>query len=994
MKRRRVVVAVGIALLLVGLYALAGFYWAPRLVADKVHSLFRQAYGRDVSLGQVRINPFTLEFEARDFSLPDADGRPMLGFGRFYFNFELSSVFHRAWTFADIEVDQPYLRLVQRPDRRLNLLDLAPRGQNARQAGSGGGIPSLRIGTLGVTGGRADIEDLARATPFRTTLQPVTFRVTDFRTAGDDNAFALTAGSDVAGRLSLHGSFGVEPFASRGEVTLRGLKAQAVSNYLGTLLPVTLPAGTVDLGFSYDFSLAGQPYHLVLDMPTLSIHDLATLARGQDTPWRYPSIEIDGTHVDVAARSVLVKSVAIDGVQAPAWIDAKGVHLPGVLGDAGSSPPTRPAGEPPAATPAHDAPWHMSVPSIQLTGLDVPFQDRRLATPAPLPFKVESASVQDFAWPIDGPLQVKAVVTSGAGGKLSAGGTVGLAPIGADLDLQLDSLDLTPIQPYLDGRTDLLFRSGHLDASGKLHLAATRPLDLRFKGRVSVKGLHTQDRPLRQDLVNWRALDLDGIRFDTRPARLEIAEVVANQPYLKLVLDPNGISNVETVLHPEAAAAKAAAIAAGNKDAGKGMGKERATAAPVGGAQASTASTTAPAGGRSPIAVGIHKIRVVDGNVNFTDLTTRPDFRIAMEQLKGDITGSSSDPSKRATVELDGKVDRYAPVHIAGTLNLLAPKAFIDLGTTFHNIELTSFNPYSTKFIGYQIDKGKLSIDAHYKVQDDRLQAEHHITVDQLEFGDKIDSPDAIGLPIKLAVALLKDANGVMDLELPVAGTVDDPQFRLGQIIWKAFVGLLTKAVTAPFKLLGSLFGGGADLSYLDFAPGSATPAASATGKIASLEKALVERPNLKLDIPWTVVRQADTEAMVAAQWDQALAAIGGKGGPDAWKTDRADYLRRLKVLYRQKNGREPELAAPPKPEKGQQPPDPVEFDIAQLEPGLKAGFTVSDADLEALAQARAEAVRDALLAGGKVDPSRVFVVRGEAATSVPSGVRMKLSLK
>jgi hypothetical protein len=448
------------------------------------------------------------------------------------------------------------------------------------------------------------------------------------------------------------------------------------------------------------------------------------------------------------------------------------------------------------------------------------------------------------------------------------------------------------------------------------------------------------------------------------------------------------------VLDPKAAAAKAAAIAAeraaadkDSKSARKSPRKDEEAAAAAG--------TDSPATPAAPgLAVSIGNTRIVDGNVNFADYTIQPNFRIAMEQLKGFIKGSSSDPATRSTLELDGQVDRYAPVHIAGQLNLLAPMAYIDIEAFFRNIDLTSFNPYSTKFIGYQIAKGKLFIDTKYKVEDNRLEAMHKVKLDQLEFGEKIDSPDAIGLPIKLAVALLKDSKGVIDLELPVSGSVDDPQFRLGPIIWKAFVGLLTKVVTAPFALLGNLFGGGADLSYLDFAAGSTALDAAALEKVAALRKALAERPTLTLQVPWTALPAADVPALEQSRWEAAVSAAGGGAPGEAWKTDRADYLRRLKALYEQANGRKPELQKPPKPAEGEPRPDPVEFAIGQLEPGLRAGYSVGAEEVDALAQARAVAVRDALLGEEGIAAERVFIARGEDATAADGGVRMTLALE
>lgn len=986
MRRKKLQVTIAVLAALLGLYALAGFYWIPRLVTSQVVALFDRDYGRAAKLGEVHFNPFTFEFEARDFTLPDADGRPMLGFGRFYVNFELSSLWYRAWTFREIDIERPYARIVQRADGKLNLMDLAlPREPGPATDTQATDIPAVRIADLNFTGGEADIEDLTRARPFATRLAPVTFELTDFQTRGSGNSFAFTAGSDDAGTLEVDGSFGVEPLASHGSLQLLGLPARTISDYLGALLPVSLESGSIDLAFTYDFSLVGEPFTLILDMPSLRVRDLSTLAGGYDVPWQFPAIDVKDTHVDLAKRSVVVGSIEITDATAPAWLDAQGFNAPGLL------PMKDPASPPPPAAGGaggDQASWSVSIPSIAVVNARLPLEDRRLERPASLDVTARSIKVSGFALPARAPLQVEAEIASGGGGEFTAQGSVQLEPLKAGLDVKVSALDLTPTQAYLDGATDLLLESGALDGSGHVELSAIDPLSLTYTGDASIAGLHTRDRPMKDDFVNWKSLDVKGIRYSSTPAKLSIREIVARQPYMRLILAASGVTNIESVIDPKGAAEKAAAIAAQRAAAKDGKTIKPAADAPV----AASSGEQAP---RQPaMAVAIGSTRIIDGNVNFADYTIEPNFRIAMEQLEGTIKGSSSDPMARSELVLDGEVDRYAPVHIEGQLNLLAPTAFMDINGSFRNIDLSSFNPYSTKFVGYQIAKGKLSIETQYKVEDRRLEALHKIKVDQLEFGDRIDSPDAIGLPIKLAVALLKDSQGVIDLKLPINGSIDDPQFRLGPIIWKAFVGLLTKAVTAPFALLGNLFGGGADLSYIDFDPGSPAVDAAGMEKIASLRKALTERPALKLDIPWTAVPAADAPALTQARWEVALTTAGGQAAADAWKTDRQEYLRRLKILYEQANGTKPDLPKPPKPAEGEPRPDPVEFAIGQLEPGLKAGMAAGPDDIDALAQARAEAVRDALLGEGGLDPARVFITRGQEAKVESGRARMTLSLK
>ena len=274
------------------------------------------------------------------------------------------------------------------------------------------------------------------------------------------------------------------------------------------------------------------------------------------------------------------------------------------------------------------------------------------------------------------------------------------------------------------------------------------------------------------------------------------------------------------------------------------------------------------------MAIAVDAINIVDGSANYADLWIQPHFAVGIQSLNGSILGLSSNPNSHAKVELKGKVDRYAPVHIWGETNPLAATTYSDIKMNFKGVELTSATPYSGHFAGYKIEKGKLSVDIDYKIENRQLTAAHKFVIDQLELGDRVESPDAVHLPLKIAVALLKDRNGVIDIDLPVTGSLDDPQFRVGPLIWKAVLNLLTKIATAPFALLGHLFGGGEQMNYIDFHPGSAVLDASEHDKLVALVKALKDKEKLELDVPVTYSADVDRPGLAAAHLNQRLLAL------------------------------------------------------------------------------------------------------------------------
>ncbi|MGH8249295.1 MAG: DUF748 domain-containing protein [Steroidobacteraceae bacterium] len=997
MTRRAWLIAGGVAALLLALYALAGFLWVPRLLQSSVLETFERDFGRKAEFARPRFNPFTLEFDAGRFSLPDADGTRLLDFERLYFDLELSSLWRRAWTFGAIRLERPYLKLVQRQDGSLNLADLqqqaAPAGRPRESKDPQ--MPSFAIGALTVTGGEIDVEDHMRAERFATTLRPVSFELVDFRSAGDGNAFSFSAGSDRAGRMAVDGTLGLGPLNSKGKIALSGLPATTVDAYLGDLLPVKLREGRFELRIAYEFSMAGQPFTLLLASPTVSARQLVTVARGYDVAWQIPALDITDTRVDLAARTVRVGAVELRDVVAPMWIDGQGFHAPGALPrvKASPAPEATVAALPARATPA----WTIEAPDIRVAKAAIAFEDRRVKPAAALGLVVQELTIGALAMPQGGPLAIAGTVTADSGGELALQGTLEPDPLKLDAELRTTKLDLSALQPWLEQDTDLVLRRGQLSSTGRVQFAAKGRPRLRYSGDMTIAGLNIRDRALGEDLVNWSSLELRKLEVTQEPARLEIREIRAREPYLRLILAANGVTNIQSALDPEGARRLAAEIAA--QRAGREQEKKTSRRGKRG-KQAKTTGDSAepPAAPRLPGRIGT--IRIENANLNFTDYTLQPSFQIAVERLGGTITGMTSVATEHARVELAGEVDRYAPARIRGELNLLAAQSYMDLAAQFRNIELTSFNPYSSKFAGYRIDKGKLSIETKYRVENRMLDARHQFTLDQLQLGDRVESPDAVSLPLRLAVALLKDRNGVIDIDLPVTGSLDDPQFRLGPLIWKALLNLLGKIVTSPFALLGNLFGGGEDLSELPFAPGSAEIEADSAGKVAALRKALVERPGLSIDIPSTLDPRTDREALEQRRWillvggEAVAASPAASAQVAALRTNRPAYRDRLVELHRDLLGGRPDIPRAPEPAAGAAEVDPVEHAIAYLEPKLRATIAVDDAELAELAQSRAESVRDALLVDGTVDPARVFLIRGEPVAAAEGAVDMALTLK
>jgi hypothetical protein len=1020
----------GVIALLLGVYAIAGFWAAPKLLRSALlDEIPKTLVGVKPTVGDIRINPFLFQIEIKDFYLTGANGTKLVGFARLFVDFEISSIWHRAYTFGHIDMTAPFANAVIFKDGSVNLSELSPKSPEKPQPKlkNAKPIPALRIGAFKVTQGFVSFDDRRRPSDFATRLAPINFELQNFSTGVVGGHFTFTGVSKLGERIEWHGHVSVQPIESDGEFQIAGLQAHTIWEYLEDRLSFLVNSGKIDLNATYKFSLQDD-VDLKVDVSKVALTDLAIRPKNSDIDWiTVPELILSGSTIDLKRRQAHSDSLSLKGAQLVTWLEPDGSFNLLKLAAAPRSPipasptpasPTSASPTPASPAPASPAPatapgaraapapaWAYDLREFALRDASISAEDRRTKPAvkvllAPLSIKVLGANL-DLARASSVALDTKI----NDAGSLSVTGTVTPQPLAATLNLKLAGVELAAVQPYIAQYTSMTLLAGALSGDAKFSYGASQPA-WQFGGNISVANLHTVDNALHDDFINWDRLDIQGLNFQHQPDRLDIDQITARKLYARVIIESDESINVKRVLTgpgatvvapsgtsgPPIAATAAPAPAAALPRTGKKPAPARGAAA-VAAPPAATAPNAA-----SAMPMSIKKIVLVAGQANFADLSVMPNFATGIQNLEGTVLGLSSKPSSRAKVDVHGSVDAFAPVSITGEVNVLSPVLYTDLAMSFRNIELSTFNPYSGKFAGYNISKGKLTTELHYKVDGRKLDAQHHIIVEQLEFGDKTESKDAVSLPVKLAVALLKDHDGVIDLNLPVSGSLDDPQFKLAPIIWKVFVKILEKAVTAPFALLGSLFGGGPDLQFVDFQPGAAELDPAATDKARTLVKALIARPQLKIEIPIAVVNDLDRPRLIEEKFQaqlQAQAATARKKSSTAIgfaQLDAAAQLELLTQLYTKNFGAEPKFPESIAAIKAK--PDITAAKIEFLSRELHDRITTSEAELTALGQQRATNLQQALLTDTQIDPDRVFLVANDKAKNHDGLIRLELSLR
>jgi hypothetical protein len=553
-------------------------------------------------------------------------------------------------------------------------------------------------------------------------------------------------------------------------------------------------------------------------------------------------------------------------------------------------------------------------------------------------------------------------------GVLQVDGSLQLAPVATALQVETTAIPLLPLQPYFSEFVNIQLNRGIVSNKGEVRLQFDKGnLAGGYKGSLTVGDLIAVDKANSADFLKWRSLHFGGIDVALQPMKVDIAEVALTDFYTRLILSQEGRLNLlDVVRRPEGEAPQAMA----GKQAGKPAEKpvEKVAGTPVG------EQPVAPTAAAFPIPLRIGKVTLQGGTVNFSDFFIKPNYSVNLGKVAGRISGLSSASDSMADLELRGSYANSAPVQVIAKLNPFAAESFLDLKADVSGIDLVPFSPYSGKYAGYNIEKGKLSLNVAYKLENRKLSAENKLFIDQLTFGDKVESPDATSLPVNLAISLLKNNRGEIDINLPISGSLDDPEFSVGGLIVKVIVNLFVKAVTSPFALLGSMFGGGEELSSVDFVAGYASLDAAAVKRLESLAKALVERESLKIEITGRADPELDREGVKRAALERAVKAEklkeqmkkGTEGvSVDAVEVSAAEYPAYLKQAYRE--------AKFPKPRNlvGMQKDLPVE----EMEKLMLANTKASEDDVRDLALRRAETVQSWLLEQGKVPAARVFLL-------------------
>jgi len=963
---------------LIACYAVFGFILVPYIITSYVIPSVSEQIKHPVMLREAAFNPFALSLRLTGLEVREQNEAPMVGFEELFVNLRAVTLLFQKVAFDEIRLAMPFV--VAKVDRegKLNLMSLVPPSKEEDHAplqptSEPKNLMPLQIDLLEIGQGIVEYRDDSKVRPIVVDVVPFEIALRNFSTVpaeGRENAHAFTAEIGKGERISWEGTIFLEPMESNGRVNLTGIKLKTLHQVLRDMVQFDIQQGVLGLSASYHFDLHGQTPQATVKNGKVSIDNLAIVERGGIDPVvNVPVFNVEGIQLDLQKQTIEVAKVHSSDARFDAWMAPNGVlnyqTLFAPAAEKGNREPPSPGNTKQEKTPK---PWAIAVDEIGLSNYSVSFEDRTLPKPAHVDVDAMNLTVKDVQIPFKKPLPVDLSLKLNETGSIGVKGRVTVEPLKADADLKLEHIEIRPFQPYLDQFLNGEVRDGAVHLDGAVHFIkehAGEPL-LQFQGNLGVTQLAIAERNAATDAVTWKALNINRIALDVVPTVVKIAEIVWQEPSAQIVIGTDGNLNLSRL----AASPPATDHAPATKEAQDEKLKTKQA---------------------EPVPVTIDQVKLVKLAAIFEDQSIDPKVKTGLTEFGGTIKGLSSKQLKKADVNLAGKVGRTAPFKIVGKINPLSEDAFTDLVITLAGMDLRPTGPYSGKYVGYGLSKGKLSLDLKYKVSQKVLEAENLVHVDQLTFDEKTNSPEATSLPIPLVVGLLKDRKGQIEIDMPIRGNLNDPDFKYGKVVISTLLNLLTKVVASPFSLMGKLVPGGGengdDLQFIEFRPGTTSLTDEEMKKFEILETALDERAGLRLDIKGTFDTILDRAALQTMKLRAQLFEMSGKPrgttGSDSDSLSPKEEQRLVEKLY----------ARLPPPDPTSTPAESAQPTIEEMKQRVAAAILISEAELEALARQRAEAVRNRLLESGRLTEERVVLIDSGAAESGHEKVRTQLAL-
>ena len=714
-----------------------------------------------------------------------------------------SDILARQLNVKKVLMETPQLKLNRDKTGTLSLLTYLPQEQKTlQQEDKTSAEPrqdafGLNLIDLEIKDATVAFQDFSNEQAFEAMLFPLNIRIKNV-TAGDtiSGEYSLSLETDIKEALEVSGRFQTHPVQAQGRVALSSLVVNKYVPYYGSFINSQVNDGRVNLSAGFEISEKPDKFDVVIDIPEFEVHSLVMSdPDSQEKMVNIPEFKIKGAVIDMGNRRVDTGVITVrDGKMLVQINKAGEMNLVKTVLPAQEDKKPVTTGMESKSSQVHTPPWAVTMTSFNATGMNVLFNDLTRTDPVTIDLSkisIKADNIKNFG---DEKAMVAAEMNWQQEGQISIRGSVTPSTLSAGFDIDLKKIDVNSLQPYFSDVVGIHVTNGSINTKGKLELGNTPEKSIQFAGETSLNNFITLNKQTEKDFFKCASLYLSGLDLSLFPVKVRAKNISLTDFYSRIVVSDTGEINLTTIF---------------DKDRPRDKGSEPEE-------KKEKIKSEAPR-------INVESITLQGGHISFSDYLTQPNFTAGMKQIAGSVTGLSSDEQSRAKLVLKGIYGQSSPLDIVGTINPLAQNKFADIAVSFKDIELTNFTPYSSKYLGYKIKKGKLILDLEYKIDKNILTSENRVRFDNLSLGDQVPDKKPTALPLGLAISLLKNREGQIDLDVPVAGALNDPKFKIGNIVLTTLKNLIVKVVTSPFSIIGAMFGGGAELGFVDFEYGETT---------------------------------------------------------------------------------------------------------------------------------------------------------------------------
>jgi hypothetical protein len=874
-----------------------------------------------------------------------------------------------------ITISEPFLNFSRYPDGTISLLNLLPPSQKnpdkqtIKPSDSSGF--SLAIDTIYLHKGNIHFLDLALGIPVTHNIMPVTSTISSF-TLNKGFDFSLFLANNTTQTVTLNGNFRFSPLGIKGNCKLDSIVPGFYAPYFPQNIDIAIKKGTLSFASDFDFLQKDSSLSVATNNGYFTLSNLLLHRKSNGEKLiAAREVKLLNTAFNLMDNSLTLDSVISDNVkifvkrQSDSTINLANLVLPESIDSESESNEDAPENE-----ASDTSTFSYSIHSLKLKNYFVQIND--FTTPDNDSLQLEKINLTVSG--LSNNPQQKATVGFNAAlspqGKIAVSGTVRMTPLQSALQLDINTISLKPVQAYLVNMLNIVLTDGLLNLHGKINYSEGDDSipQISYRGNVQIDDFVTINKENADNFLLWKSLAFQNISYQSNPATISIDTIKVKELYSLFNIYADGSTNLQKILKTDTVTPQSAVP--------------------------DVDTTTKPAD--EPV-ISINAVSLDNCNINFSDFSFRNVFSANMKNLTGTVSGLSSLQDKNADVMINGNYDATSPITIRGAINPLAKNLFMDLGLNFKDIDITQMNPYAQKYLGYVIRKGKLTLDLRYFIENNKLNSSNKIFLDQLTLGESVESPNATKLPVKFALALLRDQNGDIKLDVPVTGSIDDPKFNVGKILLQVLGNVITKAVTSPFAALGALFGNTEELSFIEYNPGSSITNAQTQEKLDKLAKILQQKEDLIVEIQGFADPVIDFDALKKQSFERKLQTIKLK---DLLRASNKNIL--VDTITINTDEYEKYLSKAYSKETFDKPKNRLgftkELPAPEMEKLINDNIRITETELKTLATSRALFIKESLVNTSHIDASRVFLIESTSITStkkdVSSNSRVEFTLK